>query len=82
MLLQLKKMCKEGAYWGKYVAYCIYGHVVVYETCLLWDHSVLRANDLKFFFYSPTGTVAGVYVGMEYGVEKVRGAKDWVCYKV
>lgn len=34
----LKKMCKEGAYWG---------------------------------------TVAGVYVGMEYGVEKVRGTKDW-----
>ncbi|KAK9186156.1 hypothetical protein WN943_026518 [Citrus x changshan-huyou] len=35
----LKKMCKEGAYWG---------------------------------------TVAGVYVGMEYGVEKVRGTKDWL----
>ncbi|CAI0539731.1 unnamed protein product [Linum tenue] len=35
---QLKKMCKEGAYWG---------------------------------------TVAGVYVGMEYGVERVRGRRDW-----
>ncbi|PIN24376.1 hypothetical protein CDL12_02909 [Handroanthus impetiginosus] len=34
----LKKMCKEGAYWG---------------------------------------TVAGVYVGMEYGVERIRGTKDW-----
>ncbi|XP_038893818.1 outer envelope pore protein 16, chloroplastic [Benincasa hispida] len=34
----LKKMCKEGAYWG---------------------------------------TVAGVYVGMEYGVERVRGTRDW-----
>ncbi|TVU18296.1 hypothetical protein EJB05_34385 [Eragrostis curvula] len=34
----LKKMCKEGAYWG---------------------------------------TVAGVYVGMEYGVERVRGRSDW-----
>ncbi|XP_076947735.1 outer envelope pore protein 16, chloroplastic-like [Bidens hawaiensis] len=34
----LKKMCKEGAYWG---------------------------------------TIAGVYVGMEYGVERVRGASDW-----
>ncbi len=34
----LKKMCKEGAYWG---------------------------------------TVAGVYIGMEYGVESVRGSKDW-----
>ncbi|XP_077217673.1 outer plastid envelope protein 16-1 [Tasmannia lanceolata] len=34
----LKKMCKEGAYWG---------------------------------------TVAGVYVGMEYGVERIRGTSDW-----
>ncbi|KAH6766163.1 outer plastid envelope protein 16-1 [Perilla frutescens var. hirtella] len=34
----LKKMCKEGAYWG---------------------------------------TVAGVYVGVEYGVGKVRGTRDW-----
>ncbi|KAJ4725813.1 outer envelope pore protein 16, chloroplastic [Melia azedarach] len=34
----LKKMCKEGAYWG---------------------------------------SVAGVYVGMEYGIEKIRGTKDW-----
>ncbi|XP_071697089.1 outer envelope pore protein 16, chloroplastic [Rutidosis leptorrhynchoides] len=34
----LKKMCKEGAYWG---------------------------------------SVAGVYVGMEYGVERVRGTRDW-----
>ncbi|CAI9778768.1 unnamed protein product [Fraxinus pennsylvanica] len=34
----LKKMCKEGAYWG---------------------------------------TVAGVYVGMEYGFERIRGTRDW-----
>ncbi|XP_022756604.1 outer envelope pore protein 16, chloroplastic-like [Durio zibethinus] len=34
----IKKMCKEGAYWG---------------------------------------TVAGVYVGMEYGVERIRGTRDW-----
>nr|XP_043621086.1 outer envelope pore protein 16, chloroplastic-like [Erigeron canadensis] len=34
----LKKMCKEGAYWG---------------------------------------AIAGVYVGMEYGVERVRGTRDW-----
>ncbi|CAL0321895.1 unnamed protein product [Lupinus luteus] len=34
----LKKMCKEGAYWG---------------------------------------TVAGVYVGLEYGVGRIRGRKDW-----
>ncbi|XP_062084957.1 outer envelope pore protein 16, chloroplastic [Humulus lupulus] len=34
----LKKMCKEGAYWG---------------------------------------TVAGVYVGMDYGIERVRGTRDW-----
>jgi len=24
------------------------------------------------------GTVAGVYVGMEYGMERIRGTKDWV----
>ncbi|KAH8520375.1 hypothetical protein H0E87_001719 [Populus deltoides] len=36
----LKKMCKEGAYWG---------------------------------------TVAGMYVGMEYGMERIRGTHDWVC---
>ncbi|KAH7550048.1 hypothetical protein ACOSP7_024839 [Xanthoceras sorbifolium] len=34
----LKKMCKEGAYWG---------------------------------------TVAGVYVGMEYGMQRIRGTRDW-----
>ncbi|KAG6631475.1 outer envelope pore protein 16, chloroplastic [Carya illinoinensis] len=34
----LKKMCKEGAYWG---------------------------------------TVAGVYVGLEYGSERIRGTRDW-----
>ncbi|CAH9114459.1 unnamed protein product [Cuscuta epithymum] len=34
----LKKMCKEGAYWG---------------------------------------TVAGVYAGMEFGVERIRGERDW-----
>ncbi|XP_042469525.1 outer envelope pore protein 16, chloroplastic-like [Zingiber officinale] len=34
----LKRMCKEGAYWG---------------------------------------TVAGVYVGVEYGMERARGTKDW-----
>ncbi|XP_051120885.1 outer envelope pore protein 16, chloroplastic [Andrographis paniculata] len=34
----LKKMCKEGVYWG---------------------------------------TMAGVYVGMEYGVERIRGTRDW-----
>ncbi|KAK4265822.1 hypothetical protein QN277_026823 [Acacia crassicarpa] len=34
----LKKMCKEGAYWG---------------------------------------TTAGLYVGTEYGVERIRGTRDW-----
>uniref|UniRef100_A0A0A9CZ76 Uncharacterized protein n=1 Tax=Arundo donax TaxID=35708 RepID=A0A0A9CZ76_ARUDO len=34
----LKKMCKEGAYWG---------------------------------------SVAGVYVGLEYGVQRIRGHSDW-----
>ncbi|MCI05780.1 outer envelope pore protein [Trifolium medium] len=35
----MKKMCKEGAYWG---------------------------------------AIAGVYVGTEYGVERIRGTRDWV----
>ncbi|KAK1670824.1 hypothetical protein QYE76_058983 [Lolium multiflorum] len=35
----LKKMCKEGAYWG---------------------------------------SVAGVYVGVEYGVDRIRGHRDWI----
>ncbi|GMH26678.1 hypothetical protein Nepgr_028521 [Nepenthes gracilis] len=35
---ELKKMCKEGAYWG---------------------------------------TIAGVYVGTEYGVARIRGMNDW-----
>ncbi|CAL4971913.1 unnamed protein product [Urochloa decumbens] len=34
----LKKMCKEGAYWG---------------------------------------TIAGVYVGVKYGIDKIRGHRDW-----
>ncbi|KAK1271639.1 hypothetical protein QJS04_geneDACA021541 [Acorus gramineus] len=34
----LKKMCKEGVYWG---------------------------------------SIAGVYVGMEYGMERIRGSRDW-----
>ncbi|KAJ8770995.1 hypothetical protein K2173_022896 [Erythroxylum novogranatense] len=34
----LKKMCKEGAYWG---------------------------------------TMGGIYVGMEYGMERIRGTRDW-----
>jgi len=34
----LKKMCKEGAYWG---------------------------------------TIAGVYMGVEYGIDKIRGHRDW-----
>lgn len=25
-----------------------------------------------------TGTIAGVYVGLEYGVERIRGTRDWV----
>ncbi|CAL4959219.1 unnamed protein product [Urochloa decumbens] len=35
---ELKKMCKEGAYWG---------------------------------------TIAGVYVGVKYGIDKIRGHRDW-----
>lgn len=37
-------------------------------------------------FAACVGTVAGVYVGMEYGAERVRGSRDWVtsvlyCFK-
>lgn len=34
----------------------------------------------KNFFATMTtaGTIAGVYVGMEYGVERIRGTRDWV----
>ncbi|KAK1320537.1 hypothetical protein QJS10_CPA03g01618 [Acorus calamus] len=39
----LKKMCKEGIYWG---------------------------------------SIAGVYVGMEYGMERIRGSRDWVYVSV
>jgi hypothetical protein len=37
----------------------------------------MRSHAKKFLLF--TGTVAGVYVGMEYGVERVRGTTDWVC---
>lgn len=30
------------------------------------------------FTINALGTVAGVYVGMEYGVERIRGTRDWV----
>lgn len=39
---------------------------------------IFSNKDLIFLDYLPTGTVAGVYVGMEFGVEKVRGTRDWV----
>ncbi|KAF9625062.1 hypothetical protein IFM89_017865, partial [Coptis chinensis] len=28
-----------------------------------------------------TGSVVGVYVGMEYGMERIRGTRDWVLQK-
>ena len=62
--MQLKKMCKEGAYWGKCHCLCLF---------------ILKMrNRLKNSFNDPTGTVAGVYVGMEYGAERIRGTRDWV----
>ncbi|THF96067.1 hypothetical protein TEA_026881 [Camellia sinensis var. sinensis] len=52
----LKKMCKEGAYWGKYQSY------------LKLEYERLgRSSEIA----------AGVYVGMEYGMERVRGTRDW-----
>ncbi|RZC88438.1 hypothetical protein C5167_016243 [Papaver somniferum] len=46
----VKKMCKEGANWGKFV------------------------------YTSADGDVAGVYVGLEYGMERVRGTRDWISH--
>lgn len=31
--------------------------------------------------HSNSGTVAGVYVGMEHGMERIRGTRDWVISK-
>jgi len=28
------------------------------------------------------GTLAGVYLGMEYGVERIRGTRDWVILSI
>ena len=32
----------------------------------------------ELLLFTSTGTVAGVYVGMEYGAERIRGTRDWV----
>lgn len=40
--------------------------------------AVLEDNELILF--ALIGTVAGVYVGMEYGVERIRGTRDWVFF--
>ncbi|KAH1207736.1 Outer envelope pore protein 16, chloroplastic [Glycine max] len=32
---------------------------------------------MLFFVPCSRGTIAGVYVGMEYGVERIRGTRDW-----
>lgn len=54
------------------------------------DYAVLLAQCFSFFFFCKmkncinnlllklTGAVAGVYVGAEYGVERIRGRRDWV----
>lgn len=30
------------------------------------------------YVHACSGTVAGVYVGVEYGIQKIRGHRDWV----
>jgi hypothetical protein len=32
----------------------------------------------QYLLLKLTGAVAGVYVGAEYGVERIRGRRDWV----
>lgn len=79
---QLRKMCREGAYWGKLdvgfdvilfgnwrsiITFCL--HCFTPET-MFTVHCCLC--------YAFTGTTAGVYVGMEYGMESIRGTRDWV----
>lgn len=35
-------------------------------------------GEIFLSFFALSGTVAGVYVGMEYGMGRVRGTRDWV----
>ncbi|KAJ0084185.1 hypothetical protein Patl1_30916 [Pistacia atlantica] len=85
LLLQLKKMCKEGAYWGKGIVYIVLSHIKI---CSVKDFVTFLDKFLAFFILrneesfnilicATTGTVGGVYVGMEYGAERLRGTKDW-----
>lgn len=74
LLLQLKKMCKEGAYWGKL---CIPG-CWIRDTSEELEHS---HKHLILLLEPFAGTVSGLYVGLEYGVERVRGTRDWVISK-
>ncbi|RXH84570.1 hypothetical protein DVH24_032854 [Malus domestica] len=80
----LKKMCKEGAYWGKLsrislCVRCMYGCdcarppgklLQLPHFCKLRTASTISSIAL-------TGTVAGLYVGAEYGIERVGGHRDW-----
>lgn len=45
----------------------------LFKGSLFW-----KTNQLILF--ALLGTVAGVYVGMEYGVERIRGTRDWVLF--
>lgn len=60
--MQLKKMCKEGAYWGMLLP-------VINTNVALYIISV---------YVCSSGSIAGVYVGVEYGIDKIRGHRDWV----
>ncbi|GFZ13252.1 outer plastid envelope protein 16-1 [Actinidia rufa] len=83
----LKKMCKEGVYWGKYqshleLLYLISDTVsrrsVKQFFCDYWyDLSETQGIALRNLFITWAGTIAGVYVGMEYGAERICGTRNW-----
>ncbi|KAH9607526.1 hypothetical protein KSS87_017456 [Heliosperma pusillum] len=73
----LKKMCKEGAYWGEFIKlYLFTMHVDGYVLArTVTGPSNFRA---KYCFSYYAGAIAGTYVGMEYGVAKIRGTYDYI----
>jgi uncharacterized protein involved in cysteine biosynthesis len=44
--------------------------------------NALALFNVFFFFSTLTGTIAGVYLGVEYGVERIRGTRDWVILSI
>lgn len=66
-------MCKEGAYWGKT---CV-------ALCNMASSTSKYISSIKCISLSTlTGAIGGVYVGTEYGVERIRGTRDWVILSI